>query len=390
MQEIVICGGGIAGAAAACILSNLDYSITLLEKDSREEVGNVRRGETLRSEVTKVLTEYGLMPYLESQDSIIRMGEVREFFHTEYGKLGNFKYDYLSPEYPVIHSSHRQMVDALHKWLEEKTKVRVRFKTRAVEIGDFKDGKRNVTLLRKDDGSQLEVKGNLVVVADGAGSRFRTIFRIPTDHFDYRVGYLMFYLQRPKDMKWGRFYVGPNGFIGIFPTSGNMIRAAVEVRIEDLRDWLTSPVEEQKRRLVARCPILGECSIQDVGVFYHVLKRHASHYTMDGLCLIGDSAHTTHPMQAQGISLVFNDIVALHNTLKKNQGKMLTNDVLKEYEEAARPFNSSVLENNHTLFRLFEEIGQDKTVFDRSLPILKKMGFETMQETVHLESGSKS
>ena len=384
MQEIVICGGGIAGAAAACILSNLDYSITLLEKDSREEVGNVRRGETLRSEVTKVLTEYGLMPYFESQDSIIRMGEVREFFHAEYGKLGNFRYDYLSPEYPVIHSSHRQMVDALYKWLEKKSNVRIRFKTQAVEISDFNDGKRNVTCLQKDDGSQQEIKGNLVVVADGAGSRFRTIFRIPTDLFDYGVGYLMFYLQHPKDMKWGRFYVGPNGFIGIFPTSGNMVRAAVEVGIEDLRDWLTSSVEEQKRRLVARCPILDECSIQDVGVFYHVLKRHASHYTLDGLCLIGDAAHTTHPMQAQGISLVFNDIVALHQTLKKNQKKIFTNDVLKQYEDIARPFNSSVLENNHALFNLFQLIGQDKAIFDRSLPVLQKMGFEPVQKTVQI------
>lgn len=339
--------------------------------------------ETLRSEVTKVLTEYGLMPYFESQDSIIRMGEVREFFHTEYGKLGDFRYHYLSPNYPVIHSSHTQMVDALYKWLGNKSNVRVKFKAQAIEISDFEDGKRQVTYLHKDDGSQQEIKSNLVVVADGAGSRFRTIFRIPTDQFDYGVGYLMFYLQHPKDMKWGRFYVGPHGFIGIFPTSGNMVRAAVEVRIEDLRGWLTSPVEEQKRRLVERCPILDECSIQDVGVFYHVLKRHVSKYTMDGLCLIGDAAHTTHPMQAQGISLVFNDIVALHQTLKMNQKKILTNDVLKQYEDLARPFNSSVLEDNHALFNLFQQIGQDKAVFDRSLALLRPMGFEPVRKIVH-------
>ena len=376
MQEVVICGGGMAGATAACILSNLDYSITLLEKDSRKEVGNIRRGETLRSEVTEVLTEFGLMPYFEYQDSIIRAGEVREFFHTQFGKLGNFRYDYLSPKYPVIHSSHKQMVDALYKWLEKKSNVTVQFRAQAVEISEFKAGERNITYLRKDDGSEKEIKSNLVIVADGAGSRFRTIFRMPTDQFDYGVGYLMYYLQHPKDMKWGRFYVGPHGFIGVFPTSGNMVRAAVEVRIEDLRSWLTSPVEEQKRRLVERCPMLEECSILDVGIFYHVLKRHAHQYTMDGLCLIGDAAHTTHPMQAQGISLVFNDIVSLYHALKQNQGKTLTNDVLKQYDDLARPFNSSVLENNHSLFNLFQQIGQDKAVFDKSLPILQKMGFE--------------
>ena len=380
MKEIVICGGGIAGVSAACILSNLDYSITLLEKDTREEVGNVKRGETLRSEVTKVLTEYGLMPYFESKDSIIRMKEVREFFQTEYGKLGDFKYDYLSPGYPVIHSSHRQMVDALYNWLEKKPNVKIRFKTQAVEISDFKDEKRNVTCLDRESGSEQKIEGDLVLVADGAGSRFRTIFRIPTDLVDYGVGYLMFYLERPKDMKWGRFYVGPNGFIGIFPTSGNMIRAAVEVKIEDLRGWLTSSVEAQKNRLVDRCPNLEDCSIKEVGVFYHVLKRHASHYTMDGLCLIGDAAHTTHPMQAQGISLVFNDIVSLRSILEKNQKKTLTNDVLRQYEDLARPFNSSVLENNHALFNLFEQIGQDKSIFDKSLPLLQKMGFEPAEK----------
>jgi 2-polyprenyl-6-methoxyphenol hydroxylase-like FAD-dependent oxidoreductase len=249
MQKIVICGGGIAGAACAVVLSTLDYSVTMLEKDSREEVGSVRRGETLRSEVCKTLSKFGLLSYFNREDAIVRMGEIRELFHSTGGKFGDFHYDYLAPEYPVIHASHKGIVDAVYSRIEKVPNLEIKLNAQAISLSDFKDGKRKVTYRSRSDGTDHELDADLVVIADGAASRFRNILFIPTEQYDYHVGYLMFYLDHPNEIKWGRFCLGPEGFTGVFPTGGTLVRAAVEVKVEDLKDWLTASTEEQQARL---------------------------------------------------------------------------------------------------------------------------------------------
>jgi 2-polyprenyl-6-methoxyphenol hydroxylase-like FAD-dependent oxidoreductase len=375
LKKIVICGGGIAGAGVAAALSTLNYSLILLEKDSLEDVGTVRRGETLRSEACKVLAKFGFMPYFEREDAIVRIGEVRELFHSELGKLGEFHYDYLAPEYPVIHTSHKGMVSAMYSRLEKIPNLEIKFNAQAISLSDFKEDKRTITYRSRVDGADHELDANLVVIADGATSRFRNILFIPTEQYDYRVGYLMFYLDHPNELKWGRFCLGSEGFIGVFPTGGDLIRAAVEVKIEDLKDWLTATSEEQEKRLSKRASVLEGCKIEETGFFYHVLRRQISKYTLDGLCFVGDSAHTTHPMQAQGMSMVFNDIESLFSVLQENEGKVLTDDVLSSYELKARPFNSAVLENNNVLFNLFHRLCEDKSYFKESLMELQRMGF---------------
>jgi 2-polyprenyl-6-methoxyphenol hydroxylase-like FAD-dependent oxidoreductase len=82
-------------------------------------------------------------------------------------------------------------------------------------------------------------------------------------------------------------------------------------------------------------------------------------------------------MQAQGMSMVFNDIESLHKVLQANEGKVLSNKTLAEYELRARPFNSSVLENNHVLFNCFQRMCEDRSYLAECLPALEKMGFET-------------
>lgn len=382
-MNIVICGGGIAGAGAAVALSTLrDCNVTLIEKDSAEQVGSIKRGEALRSETCRAFARFGLLDYFRNRpDVIMRSGEVRELFHSEAGgkKLGDFRYDYLAPEYPVIHTSHKLIVSSAYSKLQSAN-VEVRFGTEAHGLSDFMDGKRTVFCKSRLDGREGKIEADLVIVAEGANSRLREALRIPIAEYDYRVGYLMLYLKSKYSIKWGQFHLSREGFTGVFPTGGPLTRAAVELKIEDLKWWLTSSFEEQQKKLAQRARPLEGCEIVESGVFYHVLKRHAAKYVADGVCLIGDSAHTTHPMQAQGMSMAFNDIEKLFQVIEKSSrnpaGKVaLTEDMLSEYESCARPFNTSVLESNHKLFDLFQKMCENVDAFSDCLPFMEGVGF---------------
>jgi 2-polyprenyl-6-methoxyphenol hydroxylase-like FAD-dependent oxidoreductase len=360
----------------ACALAGLDVSVTLLEKDPLQEVGHVRRGEALRSEVCEVLAELGLMKYFEQQNAVIRRGERRELWHVLAGKLGEFRYDYLSPNHPVLHLTYPQIVAALYGRLAAAASVTAIFGAEVMEVGDYQNGRRQVVYRNRIDGSSKELAGDSVIVSDGGGSTLRRGLGIATEHLDYGAGYLMFYLQRPARMHWGRFYVGPEGFLGILPTPGDRVRAAVEVKTAALSDWLSASREEQQRRVVRRAPFLEGCALEDVGLFYHVAKRHASRYTLDGVCLIGDAAHTTHPMLGQGISMVFNDIRCLYRLLGAHPTGPFPASLLEHYEACARPFNTVVMENNHNLFHWLGRIGEESGYRQTVMQELQQMGFD--------------
>jgi len=376
MSQIVICGGGIAGVSTAVIFAKAGYSVTLIEKYDKGEVGNLEAGEVIRSEAVRILNKFGfLMNFKDDSNIILREGEKRELWHYELGKLGDFLYNYYAPEYPVIHAMHKYIVKLLYKHLEDISNVDLLFNTEVTEISDYKDGTRKVTVRSRKDGSKREFLGNLVIVADGSNSSLRTKLGVPTEYYDYNAGYLMLYVSKPTDFTWGRFYLTKQGFVGVFPTSENMIRIAVELTPTQLKEWLKNSDDEIITRVSNMVGMLKGCKIIKRGLYYHVVKRHVKRYVFDGLAIIGDAAHTTHPMLGQGMAMVFNDVEAIYETLIKNNVKEFNYKILKEYEGRAKPFNTLVLENNHKLFFYFHELIKNSKSYENLVKDMIQMGF---------------
>ena len=89
---------------------------------------------------------------------------------------------------------------------------------------------------------------------------------------------------------------------------------------------------------------------------FPLTQRHAVQYTRDGLALIGDAAHTIHPLAGQGVNLGFADAQTLAQTLHQcrlegqNPGDL---KVLKRYENRRKPENmlmAAVMEGFKRLF----------------------------------------
>jgi len=84
-----------------------------------------------------------------------------------------------------------------------------------------------------------ETTCNLVVLADGGSSFHRNEMGIAVDLVDYDVGYQTIILEKPFDVDWGRHYPSPEGFVGLFPMPVGLLRAAVELTTEGLKEWLS-------------------------------------------------------------------------------------------------------------------------------------------------------
>ena len=67
-----------------------------------------------------------------------------------------------------------------------------------------------------------------------------------------------------------------------------------------------------------------------------MIRRHAKTYVSERVALIGDAAHTTHPMLGQGMSMVFSDVSIMSEILKSDSARVSTTEALQEYERRAR------------------------------------------------------
>ena len=84
--------------------------------------------------------------------------------------------------------------------------------------------------------------------------------------------------------------------------------------------------------------------------------RHANHYVREHLALVGDAAHTVHPLAGQGVNLGLLDAVVLAEELlnavgrKRDPGAL---DTLRRYERRRKTDNMAMLAAMDGFKRLF-------------------------------------
>jgi 2-polyprenyl-6-methoxyphenol hydroxylase-like FAD-dependent oxidoreductase len=379
LGRIVICGGGIAGASMAAALSGMDYEVVLLEKEDEEFLGRSSGGETMRAETCRAFDRIGVLDDILHFSHSARYGDRRELHHVKVGMMGYFRYDAFAPDYPVVHTHHNYIVRGIHNYIDRvgSGNVEIRFGTEVVGVGEYRDGGREVHILERKTGMRRSLDAGLVIGADGGNSVVRRSLGIPTVETDLGISYLMFYIERLRGFEYGRFTVGPHGFIGIFPTSENMLRLAVEVKLNELNDWLKTGNEDLKARWALRDPLLNEAKLVKRGLPFHIIKRLAGSYVSEGACIIGDAAHVPPPILGMGISLALNDVLALKNALTNPQGHPFSLENLRRFERDASPYNTRWVETNHRLYNWLNEMCVDPSNFSKiALDELAGMGFE--------------
>lgn len=86
-------------------------------------------------------------------------------------------------------------------------------------------------------------------------------------------------------------------------------------------------------------------------------QRHATHYVRSGVALIGDAAHTIHPLAGQGVNLGFQDAAVLCDELLKAHHRGVSlgeSTVLRRYQRRRVTDNLAMMAVMEGFKRLFE------------------------------------
>lgn len=215
-------------------------------------------------------------------------------------------------------------------------------------------------LLTMADGRQF--RAPLVVAADGANSAVRRLTGTPTREWDYMHHAIVTSVRCTDSHKrtaWQRFTDdGPLAFLPL-ERGGEHWCSIV---------WSVTPL--QAERLMALddesfCRALeqafegqlGQVVSADSRLCVPLRQRHAKRYVAKGLALIGDAAHTIHPLAGQGVNLGFLDAAVLAEVLRHaaERGENLSDTrVLSRYERRRMPHNLALMAAMEGFERLFQ------------------------------------
>jgi 2-octaprenylphenol hydroxylase len=216
-------------------------------------------------------------------------------------------------------------------------------------------------LLTLADGRTIRTP--LVIAADGAHSAVRRLAGCETREWDYLHHAIVTSVrcsEAHQATAWQRFTDdGPLAFLPLQRGDGEHWCSIV---------WSTTPAqaerlmalpenlfcEELERAFEGR---LGPVLHADQRVCVPLRQRHAKRYVAGGLALIGDAAHTIHPLAGQGVNLGFLDAAVLAEELLRalQRGERLADArVLSRYERRRMPHNLALMAAMEGFERLFQ------------------------------------
>ncbi len=215
--------------------------------------------------------------------------------------------------------------------------------------------------LTLDDGQQLSA--SLVVAADGANSAVRRLAGCETREWDYLHHAIVTSVrcaEPNQQTAWQRFTDdGPLAFLPLQRDGDEHWCSIVWSVTEDEAQRLMTLDDEGFRQALGRAfeYRLGEVLEVDPRLCIPLRQRHAKRYVQPGLALIGDAAHTIHPLAGQGVNLGLLDAAVLAEVLLSAIGRgapLGDPRVLARFERRRMPHNLSMMAAMEGFERLFQ------------------------------------
>lgn len=387
--DVVVVGAGVTGLTVAALLANgsqpCDLRITLLDASPRPVY---RPNADIGLRVSAISMGSATLLDAVGAWSVVENTRVSAFDHMRVwdeaaSPDGPSTLRFDADEFAVPHLGfivENELLQHAVLALLDQTGVSFRFDTPVASVASC--GRGHEVIL--EDGERLYA--DLVIAADGAQSRVRTSVGIDLSKHAYEQTAFVTHVatERPHAATaWQRFLrTGP---IGLLPLADGRVSVV----------WTTTPEEALNAQecsdealgsmlSFATDNVLGKLAVAGPRGMFPLAAQHAEHYVSHGIALIGDAAHTVHPLAGQGANLGLADAATLAEVVLDAQSKgeyAADRPVLRRYERARKGENAAMMHFMTGLNRLFASdsvlLGEIRragmTLFNRSGPIRQRI-----------------
>lgn len=317
--DVAIVGGGMVGLGVACGLQGSGLRVAVLEQNPPqplpESAPPALRVSAINAASEKLLTRLGVWSSIVASRASCYHG--MEVWDKD--SFGRIAFDDRSMGYS--HLGHIIENDVIHQALWQKAQqcqdvtLMAPAGVQQVAWGE------NEAFLTLKDGGMLTAR--LVIGADGANSWLREKADIALTSWDYRHHALVATIRtdEPHEAVARQVFHG-DGILAFLPLSDPHLCSIV---------WSLPPLEAARMQEATQETFnqaldmafdnrLGLCHVESERLVFPLTGRYARQFAAHRLALVGDAAHTIHPLAGQGVNLGFMDAAELVNELKRLHG----------------------------------------------------------------------
>jgi 2-octaprenyl-6-methoxyphenol hydroxylase len=369
--DIAIVGGGIVGLTLACALRKSGFKIVLIEAQPQSAAAAKGQAYNISPLSRQMFETIGVWHLMQSQVAayqqiVLSDGNSPQVVHFLPADLG-------MPELGHV-AEHQVLLSALQEVAHGADTITVLCPAQVLSA----DYRADAVLLELQVGEERRsLRAQLVVAADGSRSPLRQQAGIQTRGWKYQQSCVVAFIQSEQGhhhTAYERFC--PSGPFAILPLVNGLCRivwTAPHVEAQEILALEPSAFLAQLRLRYGEQ--MGELTLVGDRFLFSVQLQQSRQYVRHRLALIGDAAHSCHPVGGQGLNLGIRDAAALaevlHTAYQQNEdwGDL---HVLKRYEQWRQPENLVMLAFTDFLVRCFS----NQVVL---LVLLRRLGLRLLQ-----------
>ena len=343
---VTISGGGIIGNYISSRLSKNNIESLIIERSKSQNVikENIRT-LTLNSFSKKLLDDLGIkIPFAPIKEISVFDGD------------GSGSIHFSSKEINEENLSYVVFFNDLQEKLQDHRDHQVFFENQIEEI--FQDNENNYSELKLSN--QKKIKTKFIAGCDGRNSNVAKIAKLNEKKSSYNQTAITFTAScETKDLYLAHQIFSDKGIFAIMPLPENDSKSTHTIvwsvdnenlRDIEIKDYVKNNISYFEQKLSTKIDI--NSSILTFKLFSH----HFENYISGHVVLVGDAAHSIHPLAGQGINLGFADADALCEEIISSYEKSKHIDqalTLKRYEIRRKNMNLLMLKSMDFFVNLF-------------------------------------
>ena len=352
--DIIIVGGGMVGAALACALGDSGLNVAVIEASQSNfdwpEGSHDIRVSAITHASQHIFENIGVWESMQ-HDGVAAYSKMHVWDATGQGQIHFDSVEVGRADLGHI-IENRVIQKAVQNRLADFDNIDLLM---PVKLESLQFNPAGAELI-STDGQQLTT--DLVIGADGANSWVRQQAGISLNTWAYHQNALVCNVTTSESHQnacWQQFMPeGPLAFLPLADGQSSIVWSTTEEKAQAL-SHMDEQLFNQELQMTFGSS-LGRISLSSERGVFPLRLRHAKQYVKEHLALVGDAAHTVHPLAGQGVNLGLLDAVVLaeeilHSYEKKvDIGSLAT---LRRFERRRKGDNIAMLAAMDGLKRLF-------------------------------------
>ena len=336
--QVTIVGGGVAGALLALYLGKARVNTCLIDKGKPSlKLANPFIGRTTSLNLSSInsLREAGIWETIEKNS---QQFEEIYVWDAEGSSSVQFNAAEISRKDLGVIVHNNIILEAIFNELEKIPEIRL------IEEDSLMDVKHDPHKVEISTHAGLNIMSELLIGADGSLSKVRDLSQIPIRTWSYQQQALVASVITEKSLNKTAFQIFTDtGPIALLPLAQGSNEASLI--------WSTDEEYGQKILKLERNLLMQELRLKTEDRFGEIICKedidsfplhqlHAKKFYKGRSILVGDSAHTIHPLAGQGLNLGIADVKELSELLTSanRYGRALYDkEILRSYSKKREP-----------------------------------------------------